>query len=99
MSLQCARIFTQQLAVDLARARQRQLVQTMDPFRPFVSSQPALCEKPVELFLCQATDDERDGDFTELTVRASDDADIRHGGMSAQHGLDLVWVDVRSAPD
>src|SRR5260370_40214494 len=99
MSLQRARTFAQHLAVRLARARQRKLVKTMDRARPLVSSQPALGEKSVELFLRQVTNDERDRHLAELTVWAPDDADIHHGWMCAQHRLDLVRVDVRSAPD
>src|SRR5260370_27259776 len=99
MSLQSARTFTQQLAVHFAGAGQGKLTQTMNPFRPLVSSQPALFEESVELLLRQVADDERDRDFAELRVRAPDDADIHHGWMCAQHRLDLIWVDVRSAPD
>src|SRR5216684_1055268 len=99
MSLQRTRMFAQHIAVHLARARERKLVKSMDPFRPFVASQSALGEKSVELVLRQITDDERDRYFAELGVRAPDDADIRHGWMCAQHRLDLVRVDVRSASD
>src|SRR6266849_6768832 len=99
MSLQRARMFTQHLAVHFARAGQGKLVETMEPFRPLVSSQPALFEKSVELVLRQVADDKRDRYFAELRVRAPDDTDILHGWMCAQHRLDLVGVDVRSAPD
>src|SRR5260370_18800430 len=99
MSLQRARTFAQHLAVHLARARQRKLVKTMDPLRPFVPSQPALGEKSVELFLRQVTDDERDRYFAELRVWAPHDASIHHGWMCTQHRRDLVRVDVRSTPD
>src|SRR5713226_2107284 len=99
MSLQRARMFAQHLAIHLARARQRKLVKMVDSLRPLVSSQPTLGEKSVELLLCQITDDERDRYFAELKVWAPDDADIQHAWMCAQHRLDLVRVDVRSAPD
>src|SRR6266851_512114 len=99
MSLQRARMFTQHPAVHFARAGQRKLVQTMDPLRPFVSSQPALVEKSIELPLCQVADDERDRYFAELGVWAPDHAHIDHSWMRAQHRLDLVRVDVGSAPD
>src|SRR5713226_6335934 len=99
MSLQRARIFTQHFAVHLARAGQRKLVQTMNPLRPFVSSQPALVEKAIELLLRQVADDERDRYFAELGVWAPDHANIDHSWMRAQHRFDLVRVDVGSAPD
>src|SRR5260370_20815520 len=99
MSLQRARMFAQHIAVHLARARERKLLKSMDPFRPFVASQPALGEESVELFVREVTDAERDRYFAELGVRAPDDADIRHSWMCAQHRLDLVRVDVRSASD
>src|SRR5260370_919268 len=99
MSLQRARMFTQRPAVHFARAGQRKLVQTMDPLRPLVSSQPALLEKSIELLLRQVADDERDRYFSELGVWAPDHAHIDHSWMRAQHRLDLVRVDVGSAPD
>src|SRR5260370_21559708 len=99
MSLQRARMFTQHPAVHFARAGQRKLVQTMDPLRPLVSSQPALLEKSIELLLRQVADDERDRYFSELGVWAPDHAHIDHSWMRAQHRLDLVRVDVGSAPD
>src|SRR5216683_1214843 len=99
MSLQRARMFTQHLAIHFARAGERKLVQAMDPLRPLVSSQPPLVEKASELFVREVADDERDWYFTELGVWAPDHADIDHGWMCAQHRLDLVRVDVRSASD
>src|SRR5229473_6536948 len=99
MSLQRARMFTQHPAVHFARAGERKLVQTMDPLRPLVSSQPPLIEKASELLVREVADDERDWYFTELGVWAPDHADIDHGWMCAQHRLDLVRVDVRSASD
>src|SRR5260370_30924903 len=76
ISLQRARIFTQHPAVHFARAGQRKLVQTMDPLRPLVSSQPALLEKSIELLLRQVADDERDRHFSELGVCAPHHAPI-----------------------
>src|SRR5260370_32001384 len=99
MSLKGGCMFAEHLAVHLARTGHRKLVKTVDPLRPLVSSQPALGEKSVEPFLRQVTDDERDRNFAELRVWAPDDADIHHGWMCTQHRLDLVRVDVRSAPD
>src|SRR5712691_6653833 len=99
MSLQGARILTQHLAVHFARAGQGKLFETMDPRRPLVPSQPALFEESVELLLRQLADDERDRHFAELRVWASHDANIHHGWMRAYHRLDLIGVDVRSAPD
>src|SRR5712691_5979392 len=99
MSLQRARMFTQHLAVHFARAGHRKLVQTMDPLRPFVSSQPALVEKSIDLLLGQVADDERDRYFTELGVWAPDHANIDHRRMRALYRLDFVRVDVGSAPD
>src|SRR5712692_871608 len=78
MSLQRARIFTQHPAVHFARARLRKLVQTMDPLRPLVSSQPALVEKSIELLLRQVADDERDRYLAQIRVWPADDADIDH---------------------
>src|SRR5712692_5865450 len=99
MSLQRARIFNQHPAVHFARAGQRKLAQTMDPLRPLVSSQPALVEKSIELLLRQVADDESDRYFAELGVWAPDHANIDPSWMRAQHRLDLVRVDVGSAPD
>src|SRR5260370_7758033 len=99
MSLQRARMFAQHIAVHLARARERKLVKTMDPFRPFVASQPALGEKSVELFVREVTDDERDRYFAELGVRAPDDADIRHTCMCPHHPPALLRLHFLSAPN
>src|SRR5712692_851373 len=99
MSLQRARMFTQHLAVALARARQGKLVQAEDPLRPLVPGQPALFEKSVELLLCQVPDDESDRDLAEVRVWPPDNADVYHRWMCPQHRLDLVWVDVGAAPD
>src|SRR5712692_1379845 len=99
MSLQRARMFTQHLAVHLARARQGKLVQADDPLRPLVPGQPALLEKSVELLLCQVPDDESDRDLAEVGVWPPDNADVYHRWMCPQHRLDLVRVDVGAAPD
>src|SRR5260370_6540523 len=90
MSLQRARMFAQHLAVHFARAGQGQRLETMDPLRPFVSSQPALVEKSIELLLGQIPDDERDRYFAELRVWSPYHADIDHGRVCAQHRFDLV---------
>src|SRR5712691_7403187 len=99
MSLQRARMFTQHLAVHFARAGHRKLAQTMDPLRPFVSSQPALVEKSIDLLLGQVADDERDRYFTELGAWAPDHANIDHRRSRAQYRLRRGRVDVGAAPD
>ena len=64
MSLHRASIFTERLAVDFARARQRELVEAMHCVRPLVARKPLFLQERNELFAVQLEaipgDEERD---------------------------------------
>src|SRR5438067_12492917 len=88
---------TQGLAVYLARARERELVDAVHRLRPFVVGEALLFEEAVELFFAGLADDESHRLLAQFGVRPADDACVLDGRMRAQHGLHLVRVDVGSA--
>src|SRR5438270_3838096 len=91
----------ERFSVHLAGTGQRKLLDHVDGLRPLVMGEALGVEEPPQLVggHRRARDDERDGDLTELGVRAADHARVDDARVRAQHRLDLVRVDVRPAAD
>src|SRR5689334_24407314 len=92
-SLQRARTFSQHLAVDLAGAGKRQLVDADHHVRPFVSGETLDLQERRGLIVRELADDERDGHLAEVRIGARDHAYVAHAWVRPEHRLDLIRID------
>src|SRR5579871_6652150 len=89
----------EQLAVDLARPRQRKLVHHLETLGPLVARHAKRRQVFAEFVERHLADHERYRPLTEVMIRATHHARIRNTRMQSDSVFDLVRVDVAAAPD